>query len=90
FSEIFLYSAGIRRIGSAALDLCYTACGRFDGFWELGLKRWDMAAGSLIVSEAGGLVTDFHGDESYLNSGFIVAGNRNVHKRLINILSNYF
>jgi myo-inositol-1(or 4)-monophosphatase len=90
FSDIFFYSAGVRRLGSAALDLCYTACGRFDAFWETGLSAWDVAAGSLIVQEAGGVVSDFWGDSNYLNSGFIVAGNSPIHKRLIDILSIYF
>jgi myo-inositol-1(or 4)-monophosphatase len=90
FSDIFFYSAGVRRLGSAALDLCYTACGRFDAFWETGLNAWDVAAGSLIVQEAGGVVSDFWGNSNYLDSGFIVAGNPAIQKRLIDILSIYF
>jgi myo-inositol-1(or 4)-monophosphatase len=90
FSDIFFYSAGVRRLGSAALDLCYTACGRFDAFWETGLNAWDVAAGSLVVQEAGGLVSDFWGNSNYLDSGFIIAGNPVIHKRLVDILSIYF
>ena len=90
FEEIFLKCSGIRRCGSAAIDLCYTAMGKFDGFWELGLSIWDMAAGSLIICEAGGEVSDFWGGENYLNSGFITAGNPDVHQNLIKIVKNYF
>lgn len=90
FSDIFFRCAGVRRLGSAALDLCYTACGRFEGFWEIGLNPWDIAAGSLIVCEAGGEVSDFWGNPSYLDSGYVVAGNFAVQKQLINILSIYF
>ncbi len=66
--------AGVRRAGSAALDLCYVACGRFDGFWEEALKPWDVAAGSLIIEEAGGVVTDFAGGDTWLERGNIVTG----------------
>lgn len=66
-------AAGIRRPGSAALDLAWLAAGRYDGFWEFNLKAWDIAAGILIVREAGGLVTDLHGKEDYLKSGDIIA-----------------
>jgi myo-inositol-1(or 4)-monophosphatase len=90
FSDIFFHSAGMRRLGSAALDLCYTACGRFEGFWEIGLNPWDIAAGGLIVQEAGGEVSDFWGRPSYLDSGFVVAGNSAIQKQLTNILSTYF
>ncbi len=67
-------TAGIRRPGSAALDLAYVAAGRIDGFWEIGLSPWDIAAGILLVREAGGLVSDFVGGHNYLESGNIVAG----------------
>jgi myo-inositol-1(or 4)-monophosphatase len=90
FSDIFFHSAGVRRMGAAALDLCYTACGRFEGFWEVGLNPWDVAAGSLIVQEAGGTISDFWGKPTYLDSGFVVAGNSAIHQQLINILSIYF
>ena len=89
-NEIFFGSAGIRRLGSAALDLCYTACGRFDGYWELGLNPWDCAAGCLLVSEAGGTVSDFWGDSAYLENGHVIAANPAVHKQLQFHLSNHF
>jgi len=72
--EITQKSAAVRRPGAAALDLCYVACGRFDGFWEMGLLPWDMAAGGLMILEAGGLITDFKGEGNYLESGTVVAG----------------
>jgi myo-inositol-1(or 4)-monophosphatase len=68
-------SAGIRRAGAASLDLAYVAAGRLDAFWEIGLARWDIAAGALLVKEAGGLVADIDGSDSYLESGNIVCGN---------------
>jgi myo-inositol-1(or 4)-monophosphatase len=86
FRRIFYGSAGIRRGGSAALDLCYTACGRVDGFWEWGLAPWDVAAGALVIEEAGGVVTEFKGTEHHLDSGNIVAGNPAVHRGLVRIL----
>ncbi len=73
FKALIVDSAGIRRPGSAALDLAYVAAGRFDGFWEIGLKPWDMAAGILLVREAGGLVGDFAGGHDYLTTGNVVA-----------------
>ena len=76
-------TAGIRRAGSAALDLAYVAAGRLDGFWEYGLSPWDMAAGCLLVSEAGGLVSDFSGGHNYLNSGNVVAGSPKVFKNML-------
>lgn len=74
FRRIVKVSGGLRRCGSAALDLCFTACGRFDGFWELGLSPWDMAAGTAILRAAGGCVTDPSGGAGFLFSGDIVAG----------------
>jgi myo-inositol-1(or 4)-monophosphatase len=79
FKDFLLESAGVRRPGSAAIDLAYTACGKFDGFWEIDLKSWDVAAGALIVKEAGGIVTDFKGQEGYLASGNIIASNGRIH-----------
>lgn len=78
--------AGIRRAGSAALDLAYVAAGRLDGFWEFGLKRWDIAAGALIIHEAGGFVSDPMGGESYLACGDIVAGNPKIAKKMLQTL----
>jgi myo-inositol-1(or 4)-monophosphatase len=90
FEEIFIECSGMRRCGSAAIDLCYTAMGRYEGFWELGLSHWDMAAGSLVVKEAEGIVSDFWGEENYFSSGFIVAGNRQVHQEILKIVKNHF
>lgn len=78
-------TSGIRRAGSAAIDLAYTACGRYDGFWEVGLSRWDVAAGTLIVREAGGFVTDPLGGESHLDSGDIVAAGAGLHPAMLEI-----
>ncbi len=75
-------ASGIRRPGAAALDLAYVAAGRLDAFWETGLSPWDMAAGTLIIREAGGFVTDFSGGEDFLESGNIIAGNPKVYKEL--------
>ncbi len=74
---------GIRRAGAAALDLAYVAAGRFDGFWETGLERWDMAAGALLIKEAGGLISDLSGSERYLDNGQVVCGNPKVFKQLL-------
>jgi len=78
FRALFPNTAGIRRPGSAALDLAYVASGRLDGFWEIGLNIWDMAAGVLLIQEAGGLSSDFLGGHSHLESGNLVAGNPKV------------
>lgn len=75
--------AGIRRGGAAALDLAYVAAGRLDGFWELGLSIWDIAAGALLVREAGGLVADLDGSENYLESGNVVCGNPKCFKAVL-------
>jgi myo-inositol-1(or 4)-monophosphatase len=72
-------SSGVRRDGSAALDCCYVACGRYDGFWECALSAWDIAAGALIIREAGGVVTDFEGADGFLDSGDIVASSPGMH-----------
>jgi myo-inositol-1(or 4)-monophosphatase len=74
---------GIRRAGSAALDLAYVAAGRYDGYWELGLKPWDLAAGVLLVQEAGGMVGDIAGGERFMESGNIVAGNPKIFKAML-------
>lgn len=86
FREILLRSSGIRRAGSAALDLAYVACGRFDGFWELGLNPWDMAAGCLLIQESGGLISDPDGKQNHLSSGDIVAGNPQIHPQLLTLI----
>jgi len=79
-------SAGVRRAGAAALDLAYVAAGRLDGFWEFGLEPWDMAAGVLLIREAGGLVTDADGDEHYMESGNIVTGAPKVLRELVKVI----
>ncbi|MDH3637936.1 MAG: inositol monophosphatase [Gammaproteobacteria bacterium] len=86
FKILITHSSGIRRAGSAALDLAYVACGRFDGFWEMGLKQWDMAAGCLLVEEAGGLITDFAGRQQHLATGNIIAGNPAIHPELLAVI----
>ncbi len=83
FKVMHLQTAGIRRAGSAALDLAYVASGRLDGFWELALKPWDIAAGILLVQEAGGLIGDFSGGHDFLETGNIVAGNPKVFKAIL-------
>ncbi|MFC1600096.1 inositol monophosphatase family protein [Patescibacteria group bacterium] len=76
----------IRRMGAAAIDLCYTACGHFDGFWEIGLSPWDIAAGSLIVKEAGGKVTQMDGDPLTMKSPTILATNGKLHETMMELL----
>jgi len=78
--------AGIRRFGAAALDLAYVAAGRFDGFWERGLSPWDLAAGILIIREAGGYVTDLDGRDAILDKGHVLAGNEAIHRQLLALL----
>jgi myo-inositol-1(or 4)-monophosphatase len=85
--QVMANSAGIRRIGSAALDLAYVAAGRFDGFWENGLSPWDMAAGLLLIREAGGFVTDSEGRDQIFDTRTVVAGNEHIHKQLLAILA---
>ena len=79
-------TAGVRRFGAASLDLAFVASGRFDGFWEFGLNRWDIAAGVLLVREAGGFVTDATGGPNVLESGDVVAANNEVHGQLLALL----
>jgi len=83
YHQITLRTHGVRRAGSAALDLCYVACGRMDGFWEFNLNPWDTAAGVLIVEEAGGTVSDFSGGPFQLNSRETLASNGLIHDELI-------
>ncbi len=87
FARFVKTAQAIRRDGSAVLDLCYLACGRFDGFWELGLKPWDMAAGALMVEEAGGRVTRFDGSRFRLFEPEILASNGLIHEEMIAILT---
>ena len=81
--DVTLKTAGIRRPGAAALDLAYVAAGRLDGFWEIGLQEWDMAAGVLLIQEAGGMVGDINGGSTHLKTGNIVGGNPKVFKGLL-------
>jgi myo-inositol-1(or 4)-monophosphatase len=83
-------TSGIRRAGSAAIDLAYTACGRYDGFWEIGLSRWDIAAGTLLVREAGGRVTDPSGGDTFLDTGDIVAAGSELHPAMLEITKRAF
>jgi myo-inositol-1(or 4)-monophosphatase len=83
FRQIARESSGVRRAGSAALDLAHVACGRFDGFWEFGLRIWDMAAGCLLIEEAGGLVGDPAGGQEHLRSGLLLAGNPKIYHEML-------
>jgi myo-inositol-1(or 4)-monophosphatase len=83
YHQITLHTHGVRRAGSAALDLCCVACGRFDGFWEFNLNPWDTAAGVLILQEAGGIVTDFKGGPFQLHGRETLASNGLVHPALL-------
>lgn len=87
FEALFGKCAGVRRTGSAALDLAYVASGRLDGFWEFGLRPWDIAAGALMIREAGGLISDAQGGEDFLSQGDVVAGTPKVFKSLLQTLS---
>lgn len=87
FAKFALRAQGVRRTGSAALDLCYVAAGRFDGFWEVRLNPWDMAAGSVIVREAGGRLTDFRGNELSIYGQELVASNGHIHDAMLKVLS---
>lgn len=80
FRALTTECAGIRRAGAAALDLAYIAAGRLDGFWEIGIMEWDMAAGILLIKEAGGVVTDFSFNDNYLESGNVIAGSPKMHQ----------
>lgn len=89
FSDFIMIARGVRRDGSAALDLAYVACGRYDGFWELGLHPWDMAAGAFIVREAGGEITNISGGDFTHYKGEIVASNGKIHDQVLEILAQY-
>ncbi len=88
FTHFLMEARGIRRLGSAALDLAYVAAGRFDGFWEVNLHPWDMAAGVLCVREAGGQVTDFSGTPLTLDRRQIVASNGRIHDAMLRVLAH--
>ena len=80
---------GVRRLGSAAIDLCYVACGRFNAFWEYGLHAWDVAAGALILKQAGGKLADFELGNNYLNGGQIIASSEEYFEEFSKIVSSY-
>ena len=87
FTRLSRLTQGVRRIGSAAIDLCYVAAGRFDGYWEIRLSPWDLAAGSLIVREAGGIVTSMDGSPNLLQPPYsIVAGNPKIYPLIIKLI----
>jgi len=89
FEDVMQQCAGLRRPGAAALDLCYVAAGCYDGFFETGLNPWDIAAGSLIITEAGGLIGNFTGEADYLYQREVVAGNPKIYGQLVGILAPY-
>jgi myo-inositol-1(or 4)-monophosphatase len=86
---LFVHSHGVRRIGSAATDMAYVACGRFDAFYEYGLNPWDVAAGSIIIKQAGGEITDFKGERNYIFGGEMIASNSIIHPEFSIIIQNY-
>ena len=87
FRELTEKTSGLRRPGAASLDLAYVAAGRLDGFWEFGLSPWDMAAGALLITEAGGLVGDLTGEADYMRGGNIVAGSPKIFAQLLRVLA---
>lgn len=89
FKELTQKTAGIRRPGAAALDLAYVAAGRLDGFWEMGLSPWDMAAGVLLIQEAGGLVSDLSGEGNFMTTGNVVAGSPKIFGQILPIIQSY-
>ena len=82
-----LNTAGVRRAGAAALDLCYVAAGRLDAFWETGLHKWDMAAGALIIREAGGIISGLDGSESFLDTGHVLTGTPKIYSGLARLFA---
>ncbi len=89
FKAVSREGCAVRRAGSAALDLAYVAAGRFDGFWELGLEKWDIAAGVLLIQEAGGAVTDIRGGDRFMATGNVVGGNLRVHQALLDTIKSH-
>ncbi|TEW52491.1 inositol-1-monophosphatase [Psychromonas algicola] len=89
FQELFTDVADMRRSGSAALDLAYVATGRMDGFWEFGLKPWDIAAGELLLKESGAMMTDFAGGNDYFKSGNVVAANPKLLKEMLTVIRKH-
>jgi len=89
FKDLAKRTSGVRRAGSAALDLAYVACGRFDGFWEFGVLPWDIAAGCLLITEAGGLVSDLSGGDNHLKTGNMVAGTPKIFSQMLQVIDGY-
>lgn len=89
FQDLMGSCRSIRRLGSAAVDLAYVACGRFDAFYECNLNPWDVAAGAFIVQQAGGIISDFNGGENFLEGGEIIASNKHIHQPLLNKVKEY-
>lgn len=87
FKDMVKKTSGVRRPGSAALDLAYVAAGWYDGFWEIGLSKWDIAAGALIIQEAGGIVGDFEGNESWFETGNIIGANPKIFAQIVQTLA---
>jgi myo-inositol-1(or 4)-monophosphatase len=85
-ATVMRYAGNVRRLGSAALDMCFVAAGRCDGYWERGIQTWDMAAGIVLIREAGGFVTDAHGRSEMMSSGTVCCGNEFIHRRLLDLL----
>jgi myo-inositol-1(or 4)-monophosphatase len=90
YYQMGLFTHGVRRAGSAALDLAYVGCGRLDAFWEFGLKPWDMAAGTLIVTEAGGRCSDMRGGDHNMSSEHLLADNGLVHEQALELFEDIF
>ena len=90
FKDLMKTSRGLRRLGSAAVDLAYVACGRFEGFYEYSLNSWDVAAGAFIVQQAGGKVCDFSGGDNYVFGKEIIATNSIIHEELKNKVKGHF
>jgi myo-inositol-1(or 4)-monophosphatase len=89
FRAVTEKSAGVRRPGAAAIDLAWVACGRFDGFWEMGLSAWDVAAGALLIQEAGGLIADIGGGEDFIKTGNVVCGTPKVFAQLLQTVAPF-
>lgn len=87
FKEVAQKTVGMRRPGAASLDLAWVACGRMDGFWELGLSPWDIAAGTLLITEAGGLIGDLSGEAEYMKTGNVIGGNPKIFGQLIQLIA---
>ena len=89
FKDLMQQTSGLRRPGSAALDLAWMAAGRYDAFFETGLKPWDIAAGTLLITEAGGMVSDLQGSDTFLKTGHICAGNPDIHPQVLKVIAQH-